>query len=130
MPREWQPKVTAIKESHHLNVLSMITLFGKLKEHHLEINWFKSSEEDSEMKERNSIALNTTSSVANSSTQNEDESDEDPICWVFVLAALLLQQISMFVMLDTIFQHVLDNVLDDVSTCPFCSCVTFLHGVD
>ena len=48
--------------------------------------------------------------------------------WVFVLAALLLKQISMFVMLDTIFQHVLDDVLDDVSTCPFCSCVTFLHG--
>jgi len=28
-------------------------------------------------------------------------------CWVFVLAALLLKQISMFVMLDTMFQHVL-----------------------
>jgi len=40
-------------------------------------------------------------------------------CWVFVLAALLLEQISMFVMLDTMFQHVLDVVLDDVSTCPF-----------
>jgi len=49
-------------------------------------------------------------------------------CWVFVLAALLIKQIPMFVMLDTIFQHVLDDVLDDVSTCPFCSCVTFLHG--
>jgi len=22
----------------------------------------------------------------------------------------------------------LDNVLDDDSTCPFCSCVTFFHG--
>ena len=49
-------------------------------------------------------------------------------CWVFVLTALLLKQISMFVMLDTMFQHVLDDELDDVSTCPFCSCVTFLHG--
>jgi len=49
-------------------------------------------------------------------------------CWVFLLAALLLKQISMFVMLDTVFQHVLDDVLDDVSTCPFCSCVTFFHG--
>ena len=27
-------------------------------------------------------------------------------CWVFVFAALLLKQISMFVLLDTIFQHV------------------------
>lgn len=33
MTKEWQPKVTAIKESQNLNVLSMITLFGKLKEH-------------------------------------------------------------------------------------------------
>jgi hypothetical protein len=49
-------------------------------------------------------------------------------CWVFVLAALLLKQISMFVMLDAMVQHVLDVVLDDVSTCPFCSGVTFLHG--
>jgi hypothetical protein len=28
-------------------------------------------------------------------------------CWVFVLAALLLKQISMFVFLDTMFQHML-----------------------
>ena len=28
-------------------------------------------------------------------------------CWVFVLATLLLKQISMIVMLDTMFQHVL-----------------------
>jgi len=60
--------------------------------------------------------------------QNQETSNQIKLCWVFVLAALLLKQISMFVMLDTMFQHVLDDVLDDVSTCPFCSCVTFLHG--
>jgi len=27
-------------------------------------------------------------------------------CWVFVLVSLLLKQISMFVLLDTMFQHV------------------------
>jgi len=37
----WQPKVTAIKEAQNLNALSMITLFGKLKEHELKINHFK-----------------------------------------------------------------------------------------
>jgi len=37
MTREWQPKVTTIKESQNLNVLSMITLFGKLKENEHEI---------------------------------------------------------------------------------------------
>jgi len=31
MTKEWQPKVTAIKESQNLNALSMITLFGNLK---------------------------------------------------------------------------------------------------
>jgi len=41
MTKEWQPKVTAIKESQNLNALSMITLFGKLKEHEHEINRFK-----------------------------------------------------------------------------------------
>ena len=45
MTREWQPKFTAIKESQNLNVLSMITLFIKLKEHEHEITHFKSSEE-------------------------------------------------------------------------------------
>jgi len=35
MTKEWQPKVTAIKESQNLNILSMITLFRKLKEHQI-----------------------------------------------------------------------------------------------
>jgi len=79
MTREWQPKVTTIKESQNHNTLSMITLFGKLKEHELEIIRFKSCEENSKKNEMKSIALNTTSSVSTSSVQNEDESDEDPI---------------------------------------------------
>lgn len=31
--REWQPKVTAIKESHDLKTLDMLTIFGKLTKH-------------------------------------------------------------------------------------------------
>ena len=79
MTKEWHPKVTAIKEAQNLNVLSMITLFGKLKEHEHEINRFKSSEDVSRRKERKSIALNTTSSVSTSSVQNDDEFDHDAI---------------------------------------------------
>jgi len=79
MTREWQPKVTAIKESQNLNALSMIVLFEKLKEHEHKINHFKLSEEDSKKKERKSIALNTTSSVSTSWVQNDDESDDDAI---------------------------------------------------
>jgi antirestriction protein len=65
--KEWQPKVTGIKESQNLNALSMITLFGKLKEHEHEINRFKSSEDESKKKERKSISFNTTLSVSTSS---------------------------------------------------------------
>jgi len=79
MTKEWQPKVTAIKESQNLNVLSMITLFGKLKEHEHEINRFKSSEDESKKKDRKFIALNTTLSVSTSSIQNYYESDDDAI---------------------------------------------------
>jgi len=88
MTKEWQPKVTAIKESQNLNALSMITLFGKLKEHEHDINHFKSSEDDSKKKERKSIALNTTSSVSTSSVQNNEESDGDGIN---------VEEMSMFV---------------------------------
>ena len=79
MTREWQPKVTAIKKSQNLNALSMITLFGKLKEHEHKIICFKSSEEDSKKNERKSIALNMTWFVSTSSAQNGNESDEDSI---------------------------------------------------
>jgi len=72
-------KVTAIKEAQNLNVLSMITLFGKLKEHEHEINHFKSSEDNSKKKERKSIALNTTSSISTSLAQNNEVSDDDGI---------------------------------------------------
>ena len=79
MTKEWQPKVNAIKESQNLNALSMITLFGKLKEHEHEIIRFKLSEDDSKKKEMKSFALNTTSSVSISSIQNNEESDDDGI---------------------------------------------------
>jgi len=50
--REWQAKVIVIKESQNLNVLVMITLFGKLKEPEHENILLKSSEDDSKKKER------------------------------------------------------------------------------
>ena len=55
MTREWQPKVTAIKESQNLNALSMITLFGKLKEHEHEITRFKSSEDERKLKDKKPV---------------------------------------------------------------------------
>jgi len=38
LDRAWQPKVTAIFESKDLTSLSMASLFGKLREHELEMN--------------------------------------------------------------------------------------------
>jgi hypothetical protein len=64
MTREWQPKVTAIKESQNLNVLSMITLFGKLKEHDHEIIRFKTNEEEGKLKEKKLVMLKASSSKA------------------------------------------------------------------
>ena len=46
MTRDWQPKVTAIKESQKLNTLGITTLFGILKEQEHEIQQLKFSEED------------------------------------------------------------------------------------
>jgi hypothetical protein len=52
MTKEWQPKFTDIKESQNLNVLSMITIFGNLKEHEHEITRFKYSEEEGKLKDK------------------------------------------------------------------------------
>jgi hypothetical protein len=51
LSRNWQPKVTAIKEANDLTTLNLTTLFGKLEEHQqelvtLDIVW----EEDKERK--------------------------------------------------------------------------------
>jgi len=52
--RTWQPKVTAISESRDLTSMSIATLFGKLREHELELGRLK-EEEDGE--KRHTIAL-------------------------------------------------------------------------
>jgi hypothetical protein len=88
MTREWQPKVTAIKESQNLNALSMITLFGKLKEREHEINRFKLSQDENKLKERKLVAFKASSSKASSSSNGEDESggespnEEDMVLFV------------------------------------------------
>jgi len=44
LDRLWQPKVTAISKSKDLSTLSTTALFGKLREHELEMNQFKEQE--------------------------------------------------------------------------------------
>jgi len=52
----------------------MITFFGKLKEHEHEIIHLKSSEEDSKMKGKKSIAFKASSSKASLSNNGDSDS--------------------------------------------------------
>jgi len=65
--------ITTIKESQNLNAHSMITLFGKLKEHEHEINHFKSSEEEGKLKDKKPIVFKASSPKANSSISSEGD---------------------------------------------------------
>lgn len=81
MNREWQPKVTAIKEAQNLRTLEITALFGKLKEHEREIIRLRESEEAPKRKEKSkenkSIALRASSSKANNLEQQESDTDDD-----------------------------------------------------
>lgn len=61
MSRECQSKVTTIKESQNLKTLGITTLFRKTKKHEHEILRLKVREEDIKKKEKNFIALKSTS---------------------------------------------------------------------
>lgn len=61
MSRECRSKVTTIKESQNLKTLGITTLFGKTKKHEHEILRLKVREEDIKKKEKNFIALKSTS---------------------------------------------------------------------
>lgn len=52
MCREWQPKVTAIKESNDLNALDITTLFGKLVQLENKLKQIADSEVKSKKKEK------------------------------------------------------------------------------
>jgi len=77
--RAWQPKVTAISESRDLTTMSMATLFGKLREHELELGRLKEEEEG---EKKQSIALKAAAktegrSKANKDKETADHEDED-----------------------------------------------------
>nr|XP_012567269.1 uncharacterized protein LOC105851214 [Cicer arietinum] len=46
LTREWQPKITAIAESKDLAKMTIATLFGKLREHEMELHRLDESEHD------------------------------------------------------------------------------------
>jgi len=73
LDRSWQPKVTTISESKDLTSLTTTSLFGKLREHELEMNRFNVQE--SEDKHVRKIALKA---VKHKNKQDSsDESEEE-----------------------------------------------------
>jgi len=72
LDRSWQPKVTAISESKDLTTLTTATLFGKLREHELEMTRLK--EMESAEKKTRSLALKSKAAEIETS---EDSSEED-----------------------------------------------------
>lgn len=59
--RKWKPKVTTISEFKDLTTMNMTSLFGKLREHELELGKLKEKEES---EQKHSIALKTVSKIA------------------------------------------------------------------
>src|SRR4051812_39401699 len=88
--REWQPKVTAIKEANDLNTLDITTLFGKLEEHEQHLKCLdmheKRAKKEKNMEkevEKKSNALKASSSktsrqeLEDSDTSNDEDSDDE-----------------------------------------------------
>ena len=72
MDRSWQPKITAISESKDLTTLTTAALFGKLREHELEMTRLK--EMESVEKKTRSLTLKSKAAEVKTS---EDNSEED-----------------------------------------------------
>jgi len=68
--RSWQPKVIAISESIYLTAMNMTTLFGKLREHELELG---RQEEEEKGEKRQSIALKAATKSVNKSKASRFE---------------------------------------------------------
>jgi len=71
--RSWQPKVTAISESKNLTSMTTTSLFGKLKEHELEIN--RLNVQESEDKHVRNIALKAAGHKNCQDTRDDSEGE-------------------------------------------------------
>ncbi|XP_058766926.1 uncharacterized protein LOC131640543 [Vicia villosa] len=89
--REWQPKVTAIKEANDLTTLTITSLFGMLEEHEQQLQSLENYENKSKKEknrdkevEKKPLALKASSSKSSKidkfdddSTSDEDSDDEE-----------------------------------------------------
>ena len=94
LDRTWQPKVIAISESRDFTSMTTTSLFGKLKEHELEMN--KLLVQENENKHVRSIALKNARHRR--CQESSDDSDED----TFIL---LSKKFSKFLKKNNIKNH-------------------------
>jgi len=74
LDRSWQPKVIAISESRDLTTLTTAALFGKLREHELEMTRLK--EMESAEKKTRSLALKSKAAEVETSKDNSEEDSD------------------------------------------------------
>lgn len=63
LTREWQPKITAIAEAQDLESMNIATLFGKLKEHEMELHRLNNHEEKEKKKKGLSLKAHISKEV-------------------------------------------------------------------
>jgi len=73
--RNWQPKVTTISESKDLSIITTAALFGKLREHEIEIR--RLSELETSEKKVKSIALKVSSKKSDETKEEAVESSDN-----------------------------------------------------
>jgi len=73
LDRSWQPKVTTISESKDLTSLTMASLFGKLREHELEMNRLNVQESEEKHVRSNALKAAKHKSKQDSSDESEEE---------------------------------------------------------
>ena len=76
LDRSWQPKVTAISESQNLNTMTMAALFGKLREHELDLGRLDEEEAMAKTKKK-SLALKFEVERSKNKIEDEDSEDEE-----------------------------------------------------
>jgi len=75
LDKNWQPKVTAISESKDLSIITTTALFGKLREHEIEMQ--RLSELESSEKKVKSIALKASSKKSDETEEEATESSDN-----------------------------------------------------
>jgi len=75
LDRNWQPKVTAIFESKDLSIITIAALFGKLREHEIEMQ--RLSELETSKKKVKSIALKDSSKKSDETKEEAVESSDN-----------------------------------------------------